>query len=152
MVDKNDNIVYIILFPVVDGRTFKEDFVSSKKRKINSAKARVHLAEQLCKILPGLMDYIKVSPDLDFSLKTGEDPFKLVLTWTHKGQRPDSRWQDKILAKVTELLKGSNLFICPENKGPNGEYVVDLRVDKYDSLSDLLENDIVVPRFVNVRG
>lgn len=134
------------MFPVVGGCTFKEDIVSIK-RKINSAKSRAHLAEQLCKILPGLMDYIKVNSDLGFSLKTGEDPFKLVFTWTHKGRRPDSRWQGKIFAKLTELLKGSNLFICPENKGPKGEYVVDLRVDKYDALSDLLENDTVVPKF-----
>jgi hypothetical protein len=135
------------LFPVVDGCTFKEDFVSSKKRKINSSKARVHLAEQLCMILPGLMEYIKANPGLDYSLKTGEEPFELVFTWTYKGERPDSQWQGKIFAKVTESLGGTNLFICPENTGPKGEYVVDLRIDKYDTVSDILENNIVVPIF-----
>jgi hypothetical protein len=146
ILDKKHKIIYIILFPVVDGCTFKEDVVSSKP-KFDSTKGRIHLAEQLAKILPKLMGYVQSNRDLEFIMKTDEAPFRVIFTWTHKGRRPNSRWQGKILAKFTELLDGTNLFMRPDNTGPKGEYIIDLLVKDYDGILIRCENDIVVHKF-----
>lgn len=93
------------------------------------------------------MGYVRSNPNLEFSIKIGEAPFRVTFIWTHKGRRPDSRWQGKIFAKFTELLDGTNLFMRPENTGPKGEYIIDLLIKDYDGILIRCENDILVPKF-----